>query len=50
MSGLLFGVTPANPLVLGGTAVVLGLVTLLACLLPSRRAARVSPIEALRGS
>jgi len=50
MTGLLFGVAPANPLVLGGTAAVLALVTLLACLLPSRRAARVTPIEALRGS
>jgi len=50
MTGLLFGVAPANPLVLGGTAALLALVTLLACLLPSRRAARVSPIEALRGS
>jgi predicted permease len=50
MSGLLFGVTPANPLVLGGTALVLALVTLFACLLPSRRAAQVSPMEALRGS
>jgi len=50
MTGLLFGVAPANPLVLGGTAAVLALVTLLACLLPSRRAASVSPMEALRGS
>ena len=50
MTGLLFGVAPANPLVLGGTAAVLALVTLLACLLPSRRAAQVSPMEALRGS
>lgn len=50
MSGLLFGVGPAHPLVLAGTGVVLGLVTLIACFLPSRRAARVSPMEALRGS
>ena len=50
MAGLLFGVAPANPLILGGTAAVLALVTVAACLLPSRRAARVSPIEALRGS
>ena len=50
MSGLLFGVAPAHPLVLAGTAAVLAAVTLTACLLPSRRAARVSPIEALRGS
>ena len=48
MAGLLFGVTPENPLVLVGTAVVLAAVAMLACLLPSRRAARVSPIEALR--
>jgi predicted permease len=50
MTGLLFGVAPANPLVLGGTAAVLALVTVLACLLPSRRAAKVSPMEALRGN
>ena len=50
MSGMLFGVAPANPLVLGGTALVLALVAMLACLLPSRRAARVMPIEALRSN
>ncbi len=50
MSGLLFGVAPFSPLVLGGTALVLAAVALLASLLPSRRAARVSPTEALRGS
>lgn len=48
MSGLLFGVTPANGLVLGGTALLLALVAILACFLPSRRAARVLPVEALR--
>lgn len=48
MRGLLFGVAPANPAVLGGTAVVLGIVVLLACLLPSRRAARTDPMVALR--
>jgi len=50
MSGLLFGVGAADPLVLGGTAVLLAAVALTACLLPSRSAARVSPIDALRGS
>lgn len=49
MHSLLFGVEPYNPLVLGGTAVVLGIMAMLACLLPSRRAARVAPVEALRG-
>jgi predicted permease len=48
MHGLLFGIAPANPLVLGGTAVVMGVIVLLASLLPSRRAARVDPVIALR--
>jgi predicted permease len=48
MAGLLFGVTPANPSVLAGTAVILAAVALPACLLPARRAAQVAPIDALR--
>ena len=50
MTGLLFGVAPANPLVLGGTALMLFVVAMAACLLPSRRAARIAPIEALRAN
>ena len=50
MTGLLYGVGPANALVFGSTALVLGAVALSACFLPSRRAARVEPIEALRGN
>ncbi len=50
MSGLLFGVSAANPWVLGGTALMLAIVALLACLLPARSAAKVAPIEALRSN
>lgn len=48
MSSLLFGVTPHNPLVLSSAALLLCVVALAACLIPSRRAASVSPLEALR--
>lgn len=50
MAGLLFGVAPTNPLVLGGTAAMLLVVATVACLIPSRRAARIAPLEALRGN
>lgn len=48
MGGMLFGVSPANVEVLVATALVLAAVVLLASLLPSRRAARVDPMQALR--
>lgn len=48
MSALLFGVDPADPITYGIVSVVLVIVTLLASYLPSRRAARVDPVEALR--
>lgn len=50
MKGLLFGVSPTNFAVLGGTAGVLVIVAMLACFLPSRRAANIEPIEALRAN
>src|SRR5580658_5335725 len=45
---LLFGVTPAAPLVYGGTAASLIVVALAACVIPAQRAARVDPVVALR--
>ncbi|PYK09526.1 MAG: hypothetical protein DME65_11775 [Verrucomicrobia bacterium] len=44
----LYEVSPHNPTLLAATAIVLGVVALLACLLPARRATFVNPIEALR--
>jgi putative ABC transport system permease protein len=47
MRGVLFHVPPVDARVLGLTALVMAVVCLLACLLPSQRAARISPSEAL---
>ena len=49
MEAELFGVRAWNPLVLGTSTVVLGVVALLAAALPAQRAASVDPMKALRG-
>jgi putative ABC transport system permease protein len=48
IASLLYDVSPRDPAVLAATAVTLFGVATLACWLPARRAARVSPVEALR--
>ncbi len=48
LSSLLFGVSAADPWILGGTALVLGAVAILASYLPARRASKIDPAISLR--
>lgn len=48
LSAMLVGVSPRDALTYAGVTLSLGLVALVACWLPARRAARVDPITAMR--
>jgi len=48
ISGMLFGVSPGDPITLGGVVVLVVAVAALAALLPAWRAARVEPMRVLR--
>jgi ABC-type antimicrobial peptide transport system permease subunit len=48
MSGLLYDVSPLDPVVFVGVSLLLAGAGLVASLVPARRATRVDPIEALR--
>jgi predicted permease len=44
---LLFEVAPSDPVVIGSTILILGVVTVLACLVPARRVTKLDPVRAL---
>jgi putative ABC transport system permease protein len=48
VSGMLYRVSPFDPIVLAMAVGALGGAAMLACYVPARRAMRVAPIEALR--
>jgi ABC-type antimicrobial peptide transport system permease subunit len=48
LAGMLYRVSGSDPLVLGAAAAVLAGVSLLACYVPARRAARIAPMVSLR--
>jgi len=49
LASLLFGVEPLDPITFAAVPVLLLLVSLLACLLPARRAGQLDPSAMLRG-
>jgi ABC-type antimicrobial peptide transport system permease subunit len=48
LQSLLFGVSPTDPVTLGGVTVVLVMLGALAAYAPARRATKVDPVEVLR--
>jgi predicted permease len=48
ISGLLFGISPVDPVTFGGTAAFLLTIAAIACVIPGARVLRIDPAQALR--
>ncbi|MGD8330210.1 MAG: ABC transporter permease [Acidobacteriota bacterium] len=48
IGGFTYGIPPSDPLTLAAVIVLFGVVALLACWLPARRASKLDPLDALR--
>ena len=48
IQSLLFGVNASDPITFAGISVLLAIITLIACYIPARRAARIDPLVSLR--
>lgn len=48
LESALYGIRPHDPPIFGLVPLLLGAVALIACYVPARRAARISPVVALR--
>jgi ABC-type antimicrobial peptide transport system permease subunit len=49
LSTEVYGLGARDPIVYGATALLLSIIALAACIVPARRALRISPLTALRG-
>jgi putative ABC transport system permease protein len=50
LSGMFYGVSPADPVIVAAVVLVLGAVAMVSAYLPGRKAARVDPSVALRSA
>jgi ABC-type antimicrobial peptide transport system permease subunit len=48
LAGLLYGVTPSDPVSLAAVAALVATIAITVCVLPARRAAKADPLELLR--